>query len=438
VSTAFLNGVLEEDVYIELPSIISPVPTYWKLRRALYGLKQAARAWHTKLCEDLTSIGFEQSVADPCVFFKGFGRDLVYLLVHVDDGIIVGVQKNCLNVRDAIASKFIITDAGEATCFLSIEIKRSERGLMLTQEQYCRRILKEFNMDNCTPKSVPMAPGTVLIKDGQPLPPINEYKSIVGSLLYLSTNTRPDIAHAVGVLSRFMSAPTQEHLQAAKYVLRYLAGTVSLGLFYKFLPAGCEPHAGGRFSWWPNDPAELMPDAKPSVTQPQVFADADFGNDKDARKSISGMFIEWQGPITWASKQQSIVTTSTTEAEFVAVAVATKEALWLRKFLSRPLNRAIPVHVMCDNTAAVSLIRNKTAGVSGRTKHIDVQYMFVRERYARGDIDVHNVASGEQLADMFTKPLPASTFQAHRVSIGLISYEAFAGVAMTPERLQCD
>jgi hypothetical protein len=413
VSTAFLNGDLEEEVYVQLPSAICTSKQVWKLKKALYGLKQAARVWNERLSKELTALGFTQSTTDPCLFFKGAAEDMMYFLVHVDDAVMVGPTAAVIDAKAAVGGVFDITDMGEAEYFLSIQILRSRKGILLSQEQYCRRVLEQFSMQNCAGKDTPMAPGTVLVKEGEPLPVDNQYCSIVGSLLYLSVNTRPDISYAVGVLSRFMNAPTEQHLKAAKHVLRYLSKYPGMGLFYGF-------QAGG------NPRAFLDNTQITAVTAKhfRVYVDADFAGDTDTRKSTSGMFIAWGvHPIAWGSKLQSIVATSTTEAEFIAAATGAKEGLWLRKLLNEILSvQPIPFSLLVDNLAALSLIRNKTAGISGRTKHIDVQYMFVRERHVKGDLVAEYMESHMQFADMFTKPLTGQVFSGFRAAISMLSF----------------
>jgi hypothetical protein len=344
--------------------------------------------------------------------------------VHVDDAVIVGPVAAITEVKAAIGGVFDITDMGEAKYFLSIQILRSEKGILLSQEQYCYRVLEQFNMQNCGGKETPMAPGTVLVKEGEPLPEDNQYCSIVGSLLYLSVNTRPDISYAVGVLSRFMNAPTEQHLKAAKHVLRYLSKYPTLGLFYD-VTSGINPLSISKALEQP------MP-FKSSIAgfHFRVYVDADFAGDTDTRKSTSGMFIAWGvHPIMWGSKLQSIVTTSTTEAEFIAAATGAKEGLWLRKLLSEILvAKPIPFALLIDNEAALSLVCNKTAGISGRTKHIDVQYMFVRERHARGELVAEHVQTYLQFADMFTKPMTAQVFSGFRAAISMLSFSETGGM----------
>jgi hypothetical protein len=313
VSTAFLNGELEEEVYVQLLSSICSSKNVWKLKKAMYGLKQAARVWNERLSKELKSIGFTQRISDPCLFFRGEGKDQVYFLVHVDDAIIVGHEKAIADVKAAVGGVFDITDLGEAKTFLSIQIQLSEKGLLLSQEQYCRRIIEQFGMDQCAGKDTPMAPGIVMEKEGELLPDDNQYRSTVGSLLYLSVNTRPDISYAVGVLSRFMNAPTEQHLKAAKRVFRYLSKHPGLGLFYGY-------QAGGNAAAFGQGPI-----SSPTQLQFRVYVDSDFAVDTDTRKSTSGMLIAWGvHPIAWGSKLQSIVATSTTEAEFIAAAMGAK------------------------------------------------------------------------------------------------------------------
>jgi transposase InsO family protein len=438
VSTAFLNGELHDEVYVRPPACLGISTKVWKLQRALYGLRQAAKAWNDKLVAVLKTLGFTQSDGDPCLFLKGKHRGIVYLLVHVDDAILVGQPHHVACAKKDIADSFTITDLGEARQFLSIEIIRTPSGILLTQKEYCRELLKKHFGESAenivASKPTPMATGTILQKEGSEMPEENPFRAIIGALLYLACNTRPDISHAVGCLSRFLNDPTVQHMVAAKRVLRYLSGTTDMGLFFEYKSIN---HAT---SWWPPyirwDDDHLAPEYEssthtdvhgvesffPQVPPLHVYGDADFSMQPDTRKSTTGMLVLWNGhPISWLSKLQPIVSTSTTEAEFIAAATAAKEGLWLRKLLASPLRQARQFHLFCDNSAAVSLIKNATAGVSNRTKHIDVQYMFVRERQKCGDLRVQQVSTSDMYADIFTKPLSKTDFQTFRHLIGMRS-----------------
>jgi hypothetical protein len=221
-------------------------------------------------------------------------------------------------------------------------------------------------------------------------------------VIYLSVNSRPDISHAVGILSRFMSCPTTTHWEAAKHLLRYLKGTSTLALSYaagKNAAANQGVHA-----------CEMS-----CEMSCEMFTDADFAADVDKRRSTSGAVMLMQGAaVLWISKLQSTVATSTTEAEYVAASTATKEGLWVRKLLGEIYGRVSPLHLRVDNQAAIVLISENTAGQSGRTKHIDVQFHFVRDRFQKGDISVGFVSTSDQHADIFTKQLAGPMFKKHR------------------------
>jgi hypothetical protein len=392
VRTAFLNGELSGEVYLKLPPELGG--KVWQLHKALYGLKQAARAWHAKMRNEMIDAGFMPSKHEPCLFFRGHGIERVYVMVHVDDAIIVGKPAAVVNAKKCIANMFDIKDMGQVRHFLGVTVTRhDDGGYSLTQPNYVSELLSKFNMDNCSTRITPMSVGLKLSKDdGDILPDDNLYQALVGSLLYLSVNTRPDISHAVGVLSRFMSCPRDTHWEAAKHVLRYLAGTPDLGL---------------RFS------GKII--QTQGVYASEMYTDADFAADVDRRRSTTGGVMLINGAaVLWISKLQSVVATSTTEAEYIAASVATKDGLWVRKLLAEMYGRVAPLTLSVDNQSALVLISEHTAGQSGRTKHIDVQFHFVRDRFQRGDLSVRFVPTADQKADMFTKQLGGPEFRRHR------------------------
>jgi hypothetical protein len=388
--TAFLNGDLSEDVYLKLPTELGG--TIWLLQKALCGLKQAARAWHTKLRQEMISHEFTPSQHDPCLFTRGEGDDRVYVMIHVDDGLVVGKAGPVKRTKEAIAAMFAIKDLGKASYYLGMLIRRNpDGGYSLLQKKYVEDVLLRFAMTDCKTSPTPLPVGTHLSKfDGEPLPTDNQYQALVGSLIYLAVNTRPDISHAVGILSRFMSCPTDKHWEAGKHVLRYLKGSTDLGLTY----------------------TSAM---NQGVYACEMYTDADFAADVDKRRSTTGAVMLMQNAaVMWLSKLQSIVATSTAEAEYIAAAMATKDGLWVRKLLGEMNGSASPLNLMVDNQSAVVLISQHTAGQSGRTKHIDVQYHFVRDRFQRGDVTVQFVPTADQHADVFTKQLAGPEFRKHR------------------------
>jgi len=266
---------------------------------------------------------------------------------------------------------------------------KKTKKLTLSNPGHIMALLQDFGMHTCTPNKTEMASGDKLSKTGENLlPDGNRYAELVGSLLYFSTTTRPDIAFDVGVLSRFMSCPEQDHMRAAKGVLRYLRGTTRLGVMY-----------GGK---------EAL----------QGYADADWAGDIDGRRSTTGFIFPLSGgPISWASKRQSTVATSTAEAEYAAAAMETKEALWLRKLLLALGVDSGAVPMGEDNKSCLALVNNPEA--TGRTKHVDVAYHMVRDYEARGDVAFYFLPSAEMPADGLTKPLPSPAFTAFRAAVGV-------------------
>jgi hypothetical protein len=214
-----------------------------------------------------------------------------------------------------------------------------------------------------------------------------EYMEVLGSLMYLACDTRPDLCQSVSMLARFMAQPTDRHWQAAKRVLRYLKGTSDRCLTYVSTP-------------------------KQGVPSIVAYADANFAADADKRRSTTGAVVTPNGrAVLWLSKLQSVVATSTAEAEFIAAAVATKESLWVRKMLSEITGTVQPIDLRVDNQSAIQLTKEHTAGRSGRTKHVDVHFQFIKDRFQQGDLKVDFVKTEEQMADMLTKQLPGPAFK---------------------------
>jgi hypothetical protein len=393
VRTAFLNGDLTEDVYLKLPPELGG--NVWLLHKALYGLKQAARAWHDKLRREMLNHGFKPSRHEPCLFIRGEGANKVFVVVHVDDALVVGEAPAVKDAKRLIGSVFDIKDMGHASYYLGMHIKKNaDGGYSLLQPKYVADLLLRFNMTDCKPCSTPLPIGTQLSKfEGAPLSPDNQYAALIGSLIYLAVNTRPDISHAVGILSRFMSCPTDTHWEAGKHILRYLKATSDMGLTY----------------------SGTTNDVHQGVYACTMYTDADFAADVDRRRSTTGgVMLMQNAAVVWLSKLQSIVATSTAEAEYIAAATATKEGLWVRKLLGEVHGSVSPLNLVVDNQSAVVLISQHTAGRSDRTNYIDVQHHFVRDRFQRGDVSVQFVPTEDQHADMFTKQLPGPSFRKHR------------------------
>jgi len=312
--------------------------------------------------------------------------------VNVDDSIMagesfVGVEA----INSGVSAKFEVPEIGGGQYFIGMKVMRVQRAkkLTLSNPGHIMALLQAVGMETCTQNKTAMASGVRLSTTGEKFPPDgNRYAELVGSLLYFSTTTRPDFAFAVGVLSRFMSCPEKDHMRAAKGVLRYLRGTNRLGVMY-----------GGN--------AAL-----------QGYVEADWAGHTDGRRSKTGfIFTSSGGTISSARKRQSTVATSTTEAEYVAAAMETKEALWLRKLLSALGVEGGAVPMGEDNQSCLALVNNPEA--TGRTKHVNVAYHMVRDYQARGAVAFYFLPSAEMPADGLTKPLPFPAFAAFRDVVGV-------------------
>ena len=399
VKTAFLNGYLEEEIYMEQPPgfVEGGSDLVCKLNRSLYGLKQAPRAWYARLTEEVSKLGFTPSNADPALFTLVDNRITVYLLAYVDDCLICAPEGNTVvldRIIAALQSVFDIKDLGEVNTFLGIDIVRDRinRTLAINQSRYIADLLAKYNMLEARPRSIPLCASTPMRRGSDYSHPLDKsqfnYSELIGSLLYLSVCTRPDISYAVGALARFMAAPTNEHWNAALGILRYLCGTREYSLNF-----GGNPGLVG-------------------------YCDSDYAGSIDTRRSTTGYtFKLGDGVISWCSKLQPTVATSTCEAEYIAAAAATKEALWLRKLLSDFGINASPVLIYSDNQGALSIIKNPVT--SARSKHIDIAHHFVRERAARREVEFKYCATTMQVADILTKPLPSNKFHTCRRALGL-------------------
>ena len=394
IKNAFLNGELQEEVYMSQPVGFEDknYPDFvCRLKKALYGLKQAPRAWNQRLVEYLNKCGYNPSTADPSLYMKKKGNKEVYICIYVDDFIITGNDDTWIkDIKGKLGKEFKISDLGELKYFLGIEVVYGKSGIYLMQRKYLLDVLFRFGMSECKPLTQPIDTNTKLCSsDGEILEDATTYRSIIGSLIYASI-TRPDLCYVVGVLSQFMQAPTNEHLNAAKRVLRYIKHTINHALFYK-----CDE--------------EL---------QVKGFSDADWAGSKDDRRSTSGyVFMIGSNPITWSSKKQPTVALSSMEAEYRGLTFATCEAMWLKKLLADLEVHVGIIPIYGDNMASIYLASNPT--FHARSKHIEVHYHYVREKVLSKDVEIKFIKTKDQVADMFTKFLDASKLKGFKDVINL-------------------
>ena len=396
VKNAFLHGTLTETVYCQQPSgfVDSSRPEYvCRLNKSLYGLKQAPRAWNSRFAGHVTSLGFVQAKSDSSLFTYRRGADTAFLLLYVDDIVLTASSPEFLHrIIAAFQREFSMTDMGALHHFLGISVDRRADGLFLSQKQYTLDILDRSGMRDCKPCSTPVDTHAKLSADGVSVADPTHYRSIAGALQYL-TFTRPDVAYAVQQICLYMHDPREPHLAAMKRILRCLQGTLDLG-----------------FHLHRTSPVDLT-----------VYSDADWAGCPETRRSTSGygVFLG-DNLVSWSSKRQATVSRSSAEAEYRAVANGVAEACWLRQLLHElhcPLRRATVVY--CDNVSAVYLSTNPVQ--HQRTKHIETDLHFVRDRVALGEVRVLHVPTTSQYTDIFTKGLPTSVFVEFRSSLNVRS-----------------
>ena len=393
VRTAFLNGELEEDLYMAQPLGFSNgnPNEVCHLLRPLYGLKQAPKNWRNRIEAFLATCGLFPFNSDSCVFSGTISKANVILILYVDDGLILSDKSAAIKeILYKLQAEFETT-AKHPETFVGIEIKRTEECMYLSQIQYTTAILEKFGMIECRSASVPMQPNTQLLVGGDPDPRI-PYRELIGALLFLARVTRPDICYAVTKLAQFNQCHSQEHWKAAKVILRYLATTPNLGLSY------------------PTQNAMTL----------SIYTDSDYAGDHNDRKSTSG-FAAFLGQslISWCSQKQEVISLSSTESEYIALGFGAREGVWLRALLTEMKYPQDTTPVFVDNTSAIRLVENPE--FHKRTKHIDVKYHYVRELNESGQINTQYVSTQDQLADIFTKPLGKNKFEENRSRLGIVN-----------------
>jgi len=384
VQNAFLHGFLEEEVYIKQPLGYEDrsKPHYLcKLDKALYGLKQAPRAWYSRLCSKLQSLGFIPSKADTSLFFYRKGNHVIFMLVYVDDIIVASSSQEVVGaLLRELEKDFAIKDLGELHYFLGIQVQRKNGSLLLSQERYASEILKRVNMQLCKPVKTPLCTLEKLsVTSGTRLGTRDStrYRSIVGALQYL-TLTRPDLSFAVNKVCQFLHSPTTVHWEAVKRILRYVQGTIKMGIKI----------------------------SKSKSMLVSAFSDADWAGCPDDRRSTGGFAVFLGGNlISWCARKQATVSRSSTEAEYKSLANATAEVMWVQKLLDElGISHPQAACLWCDNIGAKYLSANPV--FHARTKHIEIDYHFVREQVAAKLLDIRFISTADQIADGFTKALP--------------------------------
>ncbi|KAD4178669.1 hypothetical protein E3N88_27260 [Mikania micrantha] len=381
VKTAFLHGVLDEQIYMKQPLGFVKEGEENKvclLKKSLYGLKQSPRQWYRRFDECMIKSGFIRSNFDSCVYTMEYVQGkFIYLLLYVDEMLIACEDIEQIgHVKKLLMCEFDMKELGPAKKILGIEIERDRvnRRLYLTQKSYIRKVLLNYSMENSKPVVTPLAQHFKLSKEDCPVK-VTEvedmkgvpYSNAVGSLMYLMVCTRPDIGYAVSVVSRFLANPGKMHWKAVKWIMRYLNGTKDLGLI--------------------------------------------FGKTDEVESMVMGSMVSWKATL------QHVVALSTTESEYIALTEAVKEAIWLKGFVSDLGFNKVDAVVLCDSQGAVQLSKNQR--FHERTKHINVKLHFIREVIESKEVYVEQIDTTCNAADMFTKSLSRNQFQSCLNKLGI-------------------
>ena len=406
VKTAFLNGFLKEELYMMQPEgFVDPknADKVCKLQRSIYGLVQASRSWNKRFDEVIKAFGFIQVVGESCIYKKVSGSSVAFLILYVDDILLIGNNVELLeSIKGYLNKSFSMKDLGEAAYILGIKIyrDRSKRLIGLSQSTYLDKVLKRFKMEQSKKGFLPVLQGTRLSKTQCPATDEDRehmrsvpYASAIGSIMYAMLCTRPDVSLAISMAGRFQSNPGVDHWTAVKNILKYLKRTKEMFLVY-----------GG--------------DEELAV---KGYVDASFDTDPDDSKSQTGyVFILNGGAVSWCSSKQSVVADSTCEAEYMAASEAAKEGVWMKQFMTDlgVVPSALdPITLFCDNTGAIALA--KEPRFHKKTRHIKRRFNLIRDYVEGEDVNICKVHTDLNVADPLTKPLPRAKHDQHQNCMGV-------------------
>ncbi|CAM8990842.1 unnamed protein product [Rhodiola kirilowii] len=396
VKTAFLHAELDEEIYMEQPIGFEDkrYPDHiCYLNKSLYGLKQSPRFWYIRFDTYVLSLGFVRSEFDACFYFTQLDSDPVYLLLYVEDILLISKSVNKIQkLKKDLSREFKMKDLGKARKILGMIIERNRNDCFLEihQKPYLEKVIAKYGNLNSKPVKVPLAPHFLLSKSQSPKTDseivrmeIVPYANVIGSLMYAMISTRLDLSYVISLLSRFMSNLGMDHWLALKHVVAYVKSTIDTGLCYS---------------------------KRKDVLELVGYVDADFGGDRDCRKSTTAFYFTFgMNCISWKSQMQSIVAMSTTETEYISLSESVKEAMWLKGMLAEcKLSNNSPV-IFSDSQSALCLDKNPV--YHERSNHIDIKYHFLRHHVETGVIKLLRVGTEDNPADMGTRVISSIKFK---------------------------
>ena len=441
VNNAFLNAELKEEIYMRVPdgfdldsylralpqdNKLRQIPSHrivLKLNKALYGLKQAPREWYLNVSSFIkTKLGYKQLDSDSCLFIRRTDDTISLLALYVDDMVLASTCQDSLQSDvDKFNKEYKMKNIGEPELIVGLNVIRDKKvgTITLSQEKYVHELIDKFGIKDKKVASTAADYGKPLTKAQCPTTDEERlemakypYREVVGSLMYLSVGVRPDISFIVSELSKYLANPGLAHWNAAVRVLRYLKGCPSLGVTYKRGEGRkATLQAYSDFNYKGPSRRQQQKEKKLKLV---AFSDADWGGDKDTRRSHTGgvLFLAG-GAVAWISKKQSSVAMSSAEAEYMAASLVCREVIWIRSILAEfGFNQDGPTVIREDNEACIQMSKNPVN--HSKTKHIDLHYHFVRERVETGEVALDWVSTSEMIADMLTKAVTPAIFKSLR------------------------
>jgi hypothetical protein len=415
IETAYLNALLDVVIYMDqLPGTFEVGDRrVCALRRALYGTKQGGRCWYLLLRDYMIKIGFEAFSADPSVYFRNIGKERIIVSISTDDLLYMSSSGAISDEFEKdMEARFKMTRQGELRQHLGVTLTRSieEKYILMSQEVYTVNMLKRFGFQDCKPCPTPMQEDIMSqfgpVDKGTPHTDMIgiPYHQAIGALMWLAVTSRADISLPVGILGAYVNNPKPEHWNAVKRIFRYLKGTSSFVL-----------RIGGYHSTTSHDPVI------------EAYSDADHAGDRSTRRSRSGGVIQYNGTtVIYFSRKQKHVTISSTDAERVGAHEIVLDIAWTRKLLADfQLTQKLPTIHRIDNMATISQVNNE--GESAGEKHMDVKYHYMKEMVQDKKVFPKYISTDDNLADIFTKPLPYEKFIKFRRQLGVLDPNEYLG-----------
>lgn len=403
-TNAFLNAFLDEDVYVSLPDGFKAKGKIWKVIRALYGLRRSPRLWQKDLSATLQEFGLQAVNEDQCLFTNHH----LMVIFYVDDIIVVNkkdpeARAEAQRFKQALENRYELRYMGEVSWFLGIRVIRDRtlRKLWLCQDSYIDKMAARYHLDDrIRSLTTPMGCKELLPREDQATPAqIHHYQQKVGSILYATVISRPDVARTANKLAEFLMNPTEKHIEAADRAIAYLHATRYLAIEYSGL-----------------------------TNQNETFmcaSDASFADHKD-RKSTEGYLCKlYGGPIDWKASKQRTVTTSTTEAELLAISEAAKSTFWWKRlFESIEFDPEHQISILCDNQQTINLLTKEDPQIRTKLRHVDIHGQWLRQEVQAKHVNIRWVPSAEMPADGLTKILPDQKHQEFMKTLGLVDVKS--------------